>query len=853
MVSTPSKKGLHPFSKVDAYRGPLLALLVLFIIVPLVTLFASLKGADFSYVFSDAGFHSAVLNSFLYSLAGSLIAVFCSLLAAYFLSRSRIKGKSLWALALTSPMLVPTLSIGLGIRSLFGTNGFLDQIFHLEIDGSGFLGLIIGSAVSAFPVTFLLIYDAIRYESKGIYDAGETLGIKRFQSFFYVTLPYLRFVLVGAFFAGFTWIFSDYGVPMEVAGKVPTLPMYLYEQVLTQYEYGRGAVVGLVLLIPALAAFVCDLFKKENPSEESSEQIIPPTRGFNILSYCIVILTFLLVALPELSFIVLAFVQSFPNEMSLTFQHVADAFGTNTGLGVGKYLGNSILMAVLTGIFGVFVAYLAAYFSSRYTGFLGKAIDFVCLASLAIPGLVFGLGYVFLFKFSKGWFYSTLGILVAVNCVHFLATPYLMAKNAFAKINQQYETIGDTIGVSRFKVFLHVLIPNSRSTLIEMFSFFFINAMITISAVAFLCTYSNQPLSILINTYEKQGSYEMQAVVSFIILLVNVAAKGLLSLASHEARKREMPKEDVYMALSRYQFDFLTYLEKKGPVRLTQRQLADALTVSLGLINKTMHDFLDEGAIQVNEKMEISLTDKGLKLLEPYKVRKAVVIAAGFGSRLAPVTLDTPKPLVKVNGVRIIDTLLDALYAQGIKSIFIVRGYKGEQFDELLKKYPTIKFIENPLYNESNNISSIDVALDVLDRCYICEADLIVSDPSVITKYQYTTNYLATPVKETDDWCFSMRGPYIHKVEIGGENVEQMIGISYWSEADSKKLREDVAKVFASRGGKENYWDNVPLKICRKDFKIEIRECKRSAVTEIDNYSELLIIDPSYANYQPKK
>ena len=233
-------------------------------------------------------------------------------------------------------------------------------------------------------------------------------------------------------------------------------------------------------------------------------------------------------------------------------------------------------------------------------------------------------------------------------------------------------------------------------------------------------------------------------------------------------------------------------------------------------------------------------------MLEPYRVRKAIVLAAGFGSRLAPVTLTTPKPLVTVNGTRIIDTLLDALLAAGIDSIYIVRGYKKEQFDQLLEKYPTVQFIDNPYYNETNNISSAFVAKDLIDRCYICEADLLVSDPGVIAKYQFETNYLSSPVKETDDWCFETRGGYIKSVAVGGEDVDQMIGISYWNETDAQKLRDCLTKVWNSRGGKENYWDNVPLKIFRREFKVASRHCERKAITEIDNFSELLLIDPSY-------
>ena len=383
-----------------------------------------------------------------------------------------------------------------------------------------------------------------------------------------------------------------------------------------------------------------------------------------------------------------------------------------------------------------------------------------------------------------------------------------------------------------------------------MFSYLFINSMITISAVSFLCTYKTQPLSVSITTYENQSIWEMESVISTLILVINLTCKIGFDYLGKKIERISKGKAEQKMELSRFQFNFLTYIEEHNNRVLTQRQIADGVTLSLGTTNKLLNQFLEDDVIIIHSDKTIELTEKGYKLLEPYKVRKAIVIAAGFGSRMAPVTLDTPKPLVKVNGVRIIDTLLDALYAKDIKNITIVVGYKKEQFSQLLEKYPTLKFIENPIYNESNNISSMYAAKDIIDRCYVCEADLIVSNPKVITKYQYCSNYLGAYVSETDDWCFFKKGNYIDKVSVGGENCWHMIGISYWDEKDSTKLKEDIVKVFNSRGGKEKYWDNVPLTVCKKDFKIEIRECKKKYVTEIDNYSELIMIDPSYKDYK---
>ena len=270
-----------------------------------------------------------------------------------------------------------------------------------------------------------------------------------------------------------------------------------------------------------------------------------------------------------------------------------------------------------------------------------------------------------------------------------------------------------------------------------MFSYFFLNSMITISAVAFLCTYDNQPLSILITTCEKNSNYEMQSVISLIILFLNAAARGLFTGIIALMNRKAGKDAEGGIDLSRYEFELLTYLEKHGKDVYSQRKLADDLTITLANSAKLVKDLVAHDYINELADGSIEISEKGLRALEPYRVRKAIILAAGFGQRLAPVTLDTPKPLVKVNGVRILDTLLDALYAKGITNITIVRGYKKEQFDELLEKYPTLHFIDNPEFNLANNISSAIHAIDLIDRCYICEADLYITNPDIINKYEY--------------------------------------------------------------------------------------------------------------------
>ena len=292
--------------------------------------------------------------------------------------------------------------------------------------------------------------------------------------------------------------------------------------------------------------------------------------------------------------------------------------------------------------------------------------------------------------------------------------------------------------------------------------------------------------------------------------------------------------------LSRKQFSVLTYLERSSAVK-TQRAVAEATGMSLGSVNRILTELAEQNLVD-----GYNLTPGAYEALEPYRVKRAVFIAAGFGSRLVPITLNTPKPLVRVNGVRMIDTLLDAVNAAGIEEVYIVRGYLGEQFDQLLYKYPNIRFIENPIYNEANNISSAMCVRHLLQNAYVLEADLVLYNPGLITKYQYTSNYLGVPTDVTDDWCFETKNRLITKVMVGGRNCHHMYGISYWNAEDGAKLYEDIKAVYEMPGGKERYWDLVPLSYCREHYQVEVRECTFEDIIEIDTYSDLKRLDKVY-------
>ena len=229
------------------------------------------------------------------------------------------------------------------------------------------------------------------------------------------------------------------------------------------------------------------------------------------------------------------------------------------------------------------------------------------------------------------------------------------------------------------------------------------------------------------------------------------------------------------------------------------------------------------------------------------KVERAVILAAGLGSRMKPITNDLPKPLVKVLGKRIIETSIDALLAAKITDIYVVCGYLAEKFQCLKDKYPMLKFIVNEQYKEANNISSILCAKNLIRNAYVVEGDLFLRNKNLITPTQTESNYLGIYTKHTDDWCLMTDNDgYINEIAVGGHDCYQMVGISYWTAEDGEKLARHTDTVFNLPGGKNKYWDEVALSVFKSEYKIKVRECTFEDVTEIDTLEELQALDSSY-------
>lgn len=228
---------------------------------------------------------------------------------------------------------------------------------------------------------------------------------------------------------------------------------------------------------------------------------------------------------------------------------------------------------------------------------------------------------------------------------------------------------------------------------------------------------------------------------------------------------------------------------------------------------------------------------------------KLFILAAGFGSRMVPVTLTTPKPLVKVNGTPFIETIINSFKANGVleKNIYVIRGYKKETFDVLLDKYPKINFVDNDNYDKGNNILSIEKVLNLLDNeCFICEADLYINNIHIVPTNRQTC-YLARPVAKTDDWCFDLsKDNKLYNYRKGGDNCYIACGLSYWTKEDALKLRDDVINALKENKNRDIFWEFVPFVLYPDHYNVRPNYFNEKDICEIDSFEELCQIDNSY-------
>lgn len=521
-------------SRITATKLLLCFAFIAYIFYPFLQMLLNIKSEDIKAIFHSKMFGTALTNSLKVAFTTTVISVSLGLLLAFCMQRTKIKGKGVFTIFLITPMLIPSISHSYGLIGLFGTNGIIRNLLNIESTIYGFTGIVVGSVLYTYPVAFLMFNDVLKYQDSSPYEAARVLGIPKSRRLSAITMPFLLRPLISAIFSVFTMVITDYGVPLRIGGRTTTLAVMMYQEVVDRTNFGSGSVIGLLLLVPAIVTFVFNTFFK------NTGKMGYVTKPFELkknrlrdgIAYGVFTIIVSSVLLLMVAFSLFAFTVKYPSDKTFTLAHFNKMFER----GGDEYLINSLIIAVCVAIIGSAVAFITAYLTTRVPSKLSQFLHLFSITSLAIPGLVLGLSYSI--TFGGSFIYGTLAILILANLIHFFASPYQMMYNSLNKINGNLENVGKTLGISRLRIIGAVIIPQCKYTLLEMFYYFFVNSMMTISAVSFLAKYSTKPISLMIGQFEGQMLYECAAVVSLIILFTNVIMKIIVTCVTNIAAKR---------------------------------------------------------------------------------------------------------------------------------------------------------------------------------------------------------------------------------------------------------------------------------------------------------------------------
>ena len=485
-------------------------------------------------------FRTMIGNSFFVSGLAALCSALIAFFAAYGLTFSNVspKIKRLMHIVLLLPLFLPSITYGFAVIYSFGRMGLVSQLIgQLPFSIYGFWGLLIADTVYTLPPAFLVLYNAFKYVDRRYVIVSRVMGDRPWRTFWQTAVRPTLGAFVSAFVLAFFLAFTDFGIPVSIAGEYEVIATALYATMMGAIpNFGEGAVIAISMLIPS--AVVVLLLKQADRLNFRYNHLsdTPPIenrlRDIVFLLYFATI-SFVLLAIFTVIFVV-PFVEYWPYKPNFTLEHVkATLFSDDIW---PLYL-RSIGVALLSAAIGTVVAFAAGMIRARsdLSSWCRTVMDGFAILTSTLPGMVLGVGY--LFAFTGTPLQNTLTILVLANLVHFLATPYLMSTTALSKMNSRWETTGQLMGDSWFKSVRRILIPNAKTTLIQMFETFFINSMVTISAIVFLTSTRTMVLTTRIKELQYFERFDAIFVLSLLIFITNVLAKLLLDhLASRSAK-----------------------------------------------------------------------------------------------------------------------------------------------------------------------------------------------------------------------------------------------------------------------------------------------------------------------------
>ena len=493
-------------------------------------------------VLTGRGFLRALGNSFVISICSALLATVLAFFLAYTIHYTNTGRRYKWLISKAAilPMLLPTITYGFAIIYSFGKQGLLTQLFGRQLfDIYGFNGLLLGYVVYTLPIAFTLINNAMGYIDKRFMIVSRLMGDSPLQTFRMTIVIPLLGTLATSFIQTFFLCFTDFGIPASVGGRYEVVASMLYEEMLGSIpNFGNGAVVALVMIIPSVVSItVLHILEKYNVRYNKISPIelkkgVKRDVVFAVLSGAILICSLSMFIV----MFVTPFIEEWPYRMNFTLEHVQAVFEDRQLYGV--YV-NSVIVALVTALAGTLIAYGGALVTARSTvsGKLKKVIDSIALVTNTIPGMVIGLAYLFVFTGTP--LQNTFPIIIICNIVHYFSTPYLMMKNSLSKMNASWETTAMLMGDNWMKTIARVVTPNALSTLLEVFSYYFVNAMVTVSAVIFIAGARTMVITTKIQELQYFNEFNEIFVLSLLILFTNLIARAIFRRLAKISERRQ--------------------------------------------------------------------------------------------------------------------------------------------------------------------------------------------------------------------------------------------------------------------------------------------------------------------------
>jgi len=514
--------------------------------------------ANFRRYFSTPALSLSLTNSLSVAVATTLVAVSMAFGYAYALTRTQMPGKQYFLPAAMLPLYVPPLAHGIGLVYLFGRKGLITTGLGglwsgWDIHLYGFNGILLGELLYVFPQALMILMVAASLADARLYEASEALGASPLRTFFTVTLPGLKYGLVSAVFVTFTLVFTDFGVPKVVGGNYNVLATDIYKQVIGQQNFEMGATISILLLIPTVIGFVVDRLAQKQQLAALSARAVPfvpkPRRWVDVVAFVYCLLVTLMIFGVVLTVFLASLVEMWPYKLNLSLKHFD--FSTVGGGGYGAFW-NSVRMSAYTALVGTAITFISAYAIDKLRPLRSVRVVayFFSLIPVALPGMVIGLAYIFFFNplrwkigglsipnpFSP--MYGTMALLVLSTIVHFYTVGFMTATTALKQLDREFESVSESLGVPFYRTLWKVTLPLTLPALLETAMYYFVNAMVTVSAVVFLYTARLRLASVAIVNMDDAGDTAAAAAMSVLVILTSLGVRLLYDLATRGIARR---------------------------------------------------------------------------------------------------------------------------------------------------------------------------------------------------------------------------------------------------------------------------------------------------------------------------